>query len=194
VINENFVYLGLAIGSIGGIIYLIYTLQGKVRPNRVTWFLWGLAPLIAFAAEVKQGIGPIALFTFINGFFPLLIFIASFLNKKSYWEISRFDKICGVIALGGLILWQLTGVGNIAILFSIFADGMAALPTIIKSYRHPESENAFAYLTAAVGGIITLLTIKQWNFATYGFPIYIFIACSILTILIQFKIGKKLAK
>lgn len=192
-INENFVYLGLFITSLGGLQYLILTLQGKVQPNRVSWLLWGVAPLIAFAAEVKQGVGLQSLLTFLLGFEPLLIFFASFVNKKSYWKLSNFDKFCGAFSIIGLILWQLTGVGNIAILFSILADGMAALPTVIKSFHFPETESAFAYATAAIGSIITILTIKEWNFATYGFPIYVVIICSLLTILIKFQIGKRLS-
>jgi hypothetical protein len=172
-INENFVYLGLIITSLGGLQYLILTLQGKVKPNKVSWLLWGIAPLIAFAAQVKQGVGLQSLLTFLLGFEPMFIFLASFTNKKSYWKLSNFDKFCGAFSVFGLILWQLTGIGNIAILFSILADGMAGLPTIIKSFHFPETESAFAYATAAVGAIITMLTIKEWNFATYGFPIYI---------------------
>ncbi|MEK9178462.1 MAG: hypothetical protein AAB801_01630, partial [Patescibacteria group bacterium] len=63
-LNENFVYVGLFIASLGNIVYLIQTLRGKVQPNRVTWFLWALAPLIAFAAQIKQGVGVQSLLTF----------------------------------------------------------------------------------------------------------------------------------
>lgn len=192
-INENFVYLGLLITSLGGLQYLILTLQGKVQPNRISWFLWGVAPLIAFAAEAKQRVGPQSLLTFLLGFEPVLIFLASFVNKKSYWKLSNFDKICGVFSVLGIILWQLTGVGNIAILFSILADGMAALPTIIKSFHFPETESAFAYATAVIGSVITILTIKQWNFETYGFPVYILLIDIVLVLAIKFRIGKKLS-
>jgi hypothetical protein len=193
-INPNFVYVGAAIAAIGGISYLIDTIRGKVQPNRVTWALWALAPLIAFVAQIQQGVGPQSLLTFVVGFEPLLILIASFLNKKSYWKISKLDLVFGLFSISGLILWKITGVGNIAILFSIIADGMAAVPTIIKSYHHPESESAFAYFTSALGAFITLLTINNWTFETYAFSLYIFIVCSILTILIHFKIGQKISK
>ncbi len=67
---------------------------------------------------------------------------------------------------------------------------MAAVPTIIKSYYYPETESSFAYFTSAIGAAITLLTIKQWNFETFGFSLYIFIVTVLITILIKFKIGK----
>lgn len=85
-LNENFVILGFTIQMFGSLRYLLKTIQGKVQPNKVTFFLWSFAPLIAFIAEIKQGVGIQALTTFSVGFSPLLIFIASFINKKVAWN------------------------------------------------------------------------------------------------------------
>lgn len=192
-INENFTYLALLIGSIGGLSYLVATLQGKAKPNRVTWFLWALAPFIAFSAQIQEGVGISAFFTFIAGFFPLLIFLASFLNKKSEWKMTKFDLICGALSLMGIFFWYLTKSGDIAIWFSLFADGLAALPTIIKSYKDPESEDAKAYLLSAVAAGITLLTLRSYEFVYLGFPLYLFLLGTLLTIIIKFKIGKRVS-
>ncbi|MEK7060948.1 MAG: hypothetical protein AAB931_00325, partial [Patescibacteria group bacterium] len=120
-INENFAYLGIIIVSLGGLTYFYKTLKGEVQPNRITWILWALAPLIAFAAQIKQGVGIQSWITFVYGFVPLLVLLASFINKKSYWKITKLDLVFGFLSLVGLILWQITGVGNVAIAFSIMA-------------------------------------------------------------------------
>lgn len=193
-INPNFIFLGVFLQFFGGLSYLIDTVKGKVKPNRVTWFLWSLAPLIAFIAEVKQGVGLQSLATFIVGFVPLLIFIASFVNKNSQWKLTRFDAICGILSVLGLVFWIITKVGNVAILFSIFADGLAAVPTIVKSYHNPESENDLVYLFGIVNAGIALLVIPEWNFQNYGFPAYLFLLCLTLTLLIRFKLGKTISK
>ena len=190
-INENFVFLGAIIFLFGSIGYFVDTIKGKVRPNRVTWFIWSLAPIIAFIAQLKQGVEiHQSLLTFMVGFIPLIIFIASFINRKAYWQIGKLDIVCGVMSLVGLFLWYITGTGNIAIFFSIVADGLAALPTVVKSYKFPETENYFLYFTNAISAGITLLTIKVWNFETFSFSLYIFLLTSLLAILIKFKIGK----
>lgn len=189
-IDERFVFVGIFLSIIGGIDYLINTLKGKTKPNKVTWFLWALAPLIAFAAQIQEGVGLSAWMTFIVGFCPLLVFIASFINKKSEWAITRFDIFCGVLSLMGLVLWFITKEGVIAILFSVLADGLASLPTIVKSYKYPETESSTVYLLSGLNGFITLLTLKIWTFAYYGFPLYIFLDCLIIYILVQFKLGK----
>jgi hypothetical protein len=190
-ISENFIWLALLINLFGTVIYLIDTLKGKVKPNKVTWILWSVNPLIAFAAEIHQQVGIQSLLTFMIGFGPLVIFLASFVNKKAYWQITKADVACGLFSLIGLSLWYFTKVGNLAIVFSIVADAFAALPTLYKSYHHPKTENSFAYFTVAVSGIITLLTIRYWNFETYAFPAYIFLINLLIVIAIRFQFGKK---
>ncbi len=98
-LNENFVILGGIIAAIGSIKYTIEILKGRVKLNRVTFFLFAFAPLIAFAAEIKQGVGVQSLNTFWVGFFPVVFLIASFINKKSAWKLGNFDFLCGSLSL-----------------------------------------------------------------------------------------------
>mgnify|MGYP003328769751 CR=1 FL=1 len=191
-LDPKFVLIGAAINLIGSSKYVIDTLRNKTKPNRVTWTLWALAPLIAFAAQIQQGVGLRALMTFMVGFGPLMVLTASFVNRKATWKLTTFDYACGALSLAGLGLWAVTRVGNVAIFFSIVADLLAAVPTLVKSFYEPESESALVFLNGSISAAITLLTIDNWNFATYGFPVYIFIICIVLFALIDLKIGKKI--
>lgn len=191
-INPNFAIVGAIIFGIGSIPYILETLQGKVKPNRVTWLIWSIGPLIAFSAQIKQGVGIQSFLTLMYGIVPMIIFAASFVNKKAYWKLGRLDIVCGAFAFLGLILWQITQIGNLAIAFSILADALATFPTLVKSYHEPETENYMLFLTNAISAGITLLTIQVWTFAEYAFPLYIFIMTIILTVLIKFKIGKRI--
>jgi len=191
-INQNFVILGAIIAAAGSVSYLIDTLKGKVKPNRVSFLLWSLAPLIAFFAEIKQGVGIQALMTFVVGFLPLTIFIASFVNKKAVWKLTGFVLMCGALSIVGLVLWYITKSGNIAIIFSILADGLAALPTVVKSFNYPETESAWPYFASTISAILTLLTVKVWNLANIGFPLYIILITLVIFSLVQFKLGKQI--
>lgn len=191
-IDEKFIFVAIALILIGDFSYLVYTIKGRVKPNKVTWFLWALTPLLAFAAQLSEGVGIASFVTFAFGAVPLLIFFASFLNKKAYWKITFFDLVCGALSLVGLALWGITQVGSLAILFSIASDGLAAVPTIVKSYRAPETESYWTYLLNSIGGAITLLTITRWDFAHYAFPVYILSGGALLFLLIKFKLGKKI--
>lgn len=191
-INEKFVILGALIALPGQIGYFLDTLRGKAKPNRVTWFLWALAPMLAFAAQINGGVGILSLSTFMAGFGPAMILLASIYSRKAYWKITKFDYICGALSLIGLILWAITKDGNLAIVFAILADGLAALPTVVKSYNYPETESSLIFGLSAIGTGITLLAIQDWSFVYYAFPLYLFIICIVLFSLIQFKLGEKI--
>jgi hypothetical protein len=186
-IDETFVIVGALLSFAGSVGYLRDTLKGTTSPNRVSWFLWAFAPMVAFSAEVEHGVGMASMMTFALGFGPLLVFFASFVNRQAVWKLTRFDGVCGVLSIVAILLWQLTGEGNVAILLAILADGLAAVPTIIKSYKNPESENWQVFFFWALSAAITLMTIKTWDFAHYGFPVYIFITFTMLVVLIKLR-------
>ncbi|MEI6266337.1 MAG: hypothetical protein WCJ54_07635 [Actinomycetota bacterium] len=193
-INANFVLFGALLNLIGSSSYAIDTFRGKTKPNRVTWFLWALAPMIAFSAQISGGIGIRSLMTFMVGFGPAIVFIASFMNKKAYWKISKLDIACGVLSVLALILWYLTKNAAVAILLSILADALAGVPTIIKAYKEPETESYNVFFFGAISAAITLLTIEIWTFEVAAFPVYIFAICSLLFVLIFRKQGIQLVK
>lgn len=189
--SENFIYVGILINVLGVSSYIFQTLKGRIQPNKVTFLLFSLAPLIAFSSQVSQGVGIQSLFTLSMALLPLLIFIASFLNKRAYWKLTLFDFSCGALSLVGLFLWYITKNGNAAIAFSIFADGLAILPTIKKAYISPESEQAWPWLAGTLNAVIALLTLRTWTFEQFGFPLYIAVATFVVFALAQFRNGKR---
>lgn len=191
-ISDKFVILGAVLNMIGSATYIRDTIAGKTRPNRVSWFLWAFAAFVAFGAELHQHVGLQALMTFIVGFSPFLVFLSSFVNKKSVWKITRFDWVCAALSLLGIALWLITKHGNFAIGMTIAADAFAGIPTFRKAFSHPESESYMLFILAGMNSLLTILTIKTWNFATYGFPIYIFVATIYLFTMVRFKLGLRL--
>lgn len=180
---EYFAIVGAIIASVGGISYLIDTIRGKVKPNRVTWILWGLFPLITFAAQRSEGVGGLSWVSFAAAFTPLLIFAASFLNSKAYWKTEVVDYYCLAFGLVGIALWAVTKNANLAILFSILADLSAGIPTIRKSYTHPHTESWKAFGLVLAGFTVSLLSIHEWTFANYAFVVYLVLINVLLTAL-----------
>ena len=191
-LHSNFIIVGTLIAAAGTVVYLVNTLKGKIRPNRVSFLLWSVIPFIAFFAQIEQGVGLVALMTFSTGFLPFTVFIASFMNKQAEWKLTRFDLLCGILSVIGLVLWMITKVGNVAIFFSIVADALAAIPTVLKAYKYPETEIAWPWLATVVGVVLTLLTISNFTFANSGFILYILVLNILIYILVKFRIGEKL--
>jgi hypothetical protein len=185
-LDPRFVLVGAALQVCGCVRYVSLTLQGRALPHRLTWLLWSVAPLIAFAAEVSEGVGIRAAMTLLIGLSPLAVLTASFLARQAGgWALTRFDLVCGVLSVLGLVLWQVTGRGNVAIGMSLFADAAAAGPTVRTAVRAPETESYATYLTAALSAAITLLTLRHWTFADAAWPVYIAAVGSSLVILVR---------
>lgn len=183
-IDPRFAILGAVISLAGNGAYARDTVRGRTQPNRVSWLLWTVAPLIAFAAEVVQHVGLNALLTFAVGFGPLIVFASSFLDPRAYARVTPLDLACGALSVAALVAWAVTGRGDAAILFSILSDFFGAVPTVRKAYRRPQSESASAFIAGGLGAAITLLTIRRWSFASAGFPAYIALAGSTMAVLI----------
>jgi hypothetical protein len=176
VISEKFIFLALAITVFGNLTYLRDTLKGQTKPNRVTWLLWGAAPLISFFAQKSSGGGMQELYTLAIGVMPFVVLGASFLDRKAYGAITKFDVACGVMSVLALILLVATDRGLLALSLSIVADIFASLPTIIKSYLHPQTETTISYVVEIAASIIVILTIHDWTYVNYVFAFYILLS------------------
>ena len=185
-IPAQFVLVGAALNVVGLASYVRDTLAGRTRPNRVTWALWALAPLIAFAAEIQQGVGLSSIMTFMVGFGPAVVLGASFVSRHGAVRIGRFDLLCGSLSILALVMWLITGQGNVAIAFSVAADAFAAVPTVRKAWNDPGSETWLAFACSAASAAITLLTIQEWSFASAAFPVYILCIGTLLSVLVRF--------
>jgi hypothetical protein len=191
VINVHFVYLGAAIGAAGTLVYVRDTLRGTTQPNRVTWLLWAIAPLLAAAVEFRSGVGLRTLTTFMIGFMPLLVFAASFHNPAAVWKARRLDYACGALSLAGTAAWLATQNGVVAIVASIAADFLAGLPTLMKSWSNPESETASSYVGALISTGILLLTIDRWTTEVAAFPLFIVCSASVQVLLVAGRAGPR---
>lgn len=172
---EYFAIVGALIASLGGLYYLYETIVGKAQPNRITWLLWGIFPMVIFVAQRAQGVEGISWASFVAGLSPLLVVGASFLNEKAYWKGEPRDYYLMAAAIVGIALWAITDDPNLAILFSLLADVLAGVPTLIKSYRHPQSESWIAYAISTVGFGISLLSIQAYDFQNAAFVTYLFV-------------------
>ena len=153
--------------------YVRLMIKGRVKPNRVSWLMWSIAPIIATAAGISKGVGWAVLPVFMSGFAPLLILISSFIVKNAHWKLSKFDYGCGTLSALALIFWALTSNPNIAIAFAIASDGLAAVPTIMKALRHPESENVAPFLSGVFNAATAFGAITIWTFSAVAFPAYL---------------------
>ena len=181
---EYLVLLALPIAAYGAWNYLKEMAAGNAKPNKVSWLMWSVAPLIAFFAEISKGVTWAALPILMFGLVPLIILIASFFYKKSYWKIGTVDYLCGLFSFLALILWLATKEANVAIVFAIVSDFSASVPTLRKVLTNPETEPLKPYLAGVASALTSFAAVKYWTFPEYAFPVYSALLCMFFCFLI----------
>jgi len=179
----------------GGYGYFRDTLAGRTKPNRVTWFLWALAAAVSFGAAFSADADIWAsVRVVVGGVVPAVIFLASFVNKHSYWRLSWFDWACGGLSLTALLFWQLASSPLIAVLLATAANGIASIPTFIKAWNFPETESRLIYVTSFLSAILIIPAIPVWTIANSAFQIGLMIITGTLLVAIYRKeLGAKQA-
>ena len=171
-------------------VYIRSMFKGGAKPNRVSWLMWFIAPFIATAAAVSNGVRWAVLPVFMSGFSPFLIFTASFATKKASWKLASFDYVCGKLSGMALVLWYLFKNPNVAIAFAIASDGLAAIPTLTKAWNHPETESAWPFIVGVFNASTSFAAVTMWAFSEYAFPAYLIV----INIMLFFSVyNKKLA-
>jgi len=175
------VILSGLISITGAYAYIRDTLSGKTRPNRVSWIMWAIAPLVGTVAAISAGADLWATFrVFFSGFLPLIVFGASFVNPKSFWKLTLFDIFCGICSLLALIILIFTHSPRAAILLAALGDGFALLPTLRKAWTNPETETGLTYILSLISTIVVLPSIPIWNIENSAFQIYLLVANTLL--------------
>jgi len=172
---EYLVIIAAVASLLAAFVYIRSMFVGGTKPNRISWLMWAIAPLIATAAALSNGVGWAVLPVFMAGFSPFLIFTASFFAKKAYWQLSTFDYVCGVLSGFALIMWWLTKNPNVAIVFAITSDALASIPTLTKAWTNPETESVWPFIIGVFGAASSLAVATLWTFSEYAFPSYLII-------------------
>jgi len=188
---EKIIFICVAINLVFTFWYIKSILRSSTRPNMVSFFIWSLAPFIAVFLGYKSGGGISLLGPFMSGFVPLLVFIFCLFKKDSFWKIGLLDIFCGILSLFALVCYILTHNLWVSVLFAIASDLLAYIPTFIKTWKNPETENYFIYLGGILNNAVSLLILRDWSFAIYAFSFYIVLVNSFEILLIYRKRIKK---
>ena len=190
--NLSFIHWLVVVSALisvaGSYAYLKDTFSGKTKPNRVSWSMWAIAPLIGTAAALSSNADFWATVRiFLAGFLPLLVFLASFANRQSYWKLTGFDLACGVFSVAALVVWGIVDLPRMAILLAASGDGFACLPTVVKAWKYPETETGITYIASFISVILVIPSIPVWNIENSAFQVYLLIANALLLIAVYRK-------
>ncbi len=191
----------MEIKAIFGILSGIFVLLGilpyikdihlrKAHPHVLSWIGWGFITALGAFAMLAEGSEWAVVILFSNTILCLSIAIYSVIRKVGVWSTTVFDFVFFGLGILGIILWQTLDMPVLALICAIIADFSFGLPTIIKTYKNPESETYFVWFTATISGLLSLFALKSFVFSEVAYPLYLFIFDSTVLLLVL-KIVKK---
>ncbi|HLB42131.1 MAG TPA: hypothetical protein VJN02_04645 [Gammaproteobacteria bacterium] len=166
---------------VGYIPYIYTTVRGKTRPNKATWIIWTvIGGLIAFSYLFEGDPNTIWLPL---GYFigPLIVAILSF--RYGYSEWTKLDIVCLIVGGISIIPWIISENAIFTLLINVFIDASGAIPTVVKTYREPETEDFSAWVIFFIANTLEVFAIEQWNLAAI-YPIYLFILAGLIVLFI----------
>ncbi|MES2971713.1 MAG: hypothetical protein V4702_05305 [Patescibacteria group bacterium] len=178
-------FLLIAAGLVGVISVLPYgrdILRGTTKPNIVSWLTWTLLTGIATAAEIAGHEYRTAIFTGLATINTAGIVLIGL--RHGYVRYTRFDVVCQIGAVAGIILWQLFNSPTIGVFAAVLIDCIGTLPTIRHSWLKPHEETWQTYALSGLGGVLLIGALTAYNWVSLLYAVYIVIACAVITTII----------
>lgn len=160
--------------------YVIQIKQGKLKPNRATWWIWAIFDALIASSSYASG-GKFA--AILPGAYAIgAIVVAVISIRHGEGGANRFDFLCILGAIISGIIWWRTNTPILTVWSSILVAFIGALPTIKKVYLKPETECATTWFMFLLAALINIGTISFITPVQILYPIYSILFCSTLTI------------
>lgn len=163
--------------------YLRDILRGKTKPNLTSWITWSILTAIATFAAIDAGEYATAIFTAAATTSVLLVVIFG-IWKKAYVKYTPLDITCQLIALMGIVLWQMLDSPEIAMLMAIAIEMVGITPTIRHAWKQPNEETWQTFAISGTASILAVLAIESYNWVSLPYPLYLVLANYLVALII----------
>ncbi len=156
---------------ISPIIGITAVIKGSFQPQRMTRFLILLVSFLFVGTLFSQGDH--------NGIYiasaqligSLIIFLLAI--KHGMGGTNRLDFVVLALALLSIIVWKTTNNPTLGLIMSIITDLIGFIPTLIKTWKLPHTEDWRFYMSDVLASFFSLLSITMFDPKTIIFPLYI---------------------
>lgn len=148
--------------------YIRDTRLHKTRPHPYTWFISGFLTFIVFGLQLSHGGGVGTIPTFIGAAAGILVFVLSLGPKRA--TITKSDTMFFILAMFAVGLWLVAKQPLLSAILVTLIDILAFIPTIRKSWRHPEQETVFFYFVSTARFVFSVIALQNYNAVAVLYP------------------------
>lgn len=176
------------LGQIAGLVFIlgfmpyIYSiLKGETKPSRTTWVIWAVIGAISLIQDYAVGSRDSIWVSLGAAIGPLSIALLSL--KYGTHEKDSSEKYYFIGSAIALLVWFLTGSPILGLALNILIDFIGAMPTIIKTWKDPYSEDLTSWLFFLVGNSLNLFAVDKVFSLKSLYPLYLFFIAFVIVAL-----------
>lgn len=176
--KNAFAVVAAILAIAGNLPYIHDAFVRRVKPHPFTWLVWSIVSAIVFFGQLAKGAGIGALPAGIAEIFTVVIFLFSLQYGFKY--VKRVDVFFLAAALFGIVPWLIFDNPTTSVIIAVAIDLIAYVPTIRKTYHHPDTETPILYGSNILRHVLTLFSLQAYNIATTLHSISMIITNSIM--------------
>jgi hypothetical protein len=163
--------ISTALAIYSAVPYIRSVLNGKTKPDRLGWLVFTIMNGMVFFAQVFSGGRSSTLVSLAFFVFSLTVFLLTFI--KGTTSSTQTTKLLFAFALITMIIWALTRNNDIAIWLTVLIDLFATAIIILKTRRHPGTENVESWAIGTLAYVFSCITLYHVPLGIlYVRPIY----------------------
>lgn len=151
--------------------YLRQCWRGTARPHPLSWGIWAVLGIIGTAATVAAGAGPAALVVAASAAPQVATFVVAL--RRSTLRVTVRELWPLVPAIAGCVVWMVAREPLAAALGVVVADACGLWPTLVKTWRDPDSEPALLWLGGAVCFAVGSIAVEEADLAALIYPVFL---------------------
>lgn len=184
-------WLGIASGVLAflTVVPYVWDIIGRItKPNAVTYFIWTLIQLVAIAAQLEAGASWsifLIIGTTLNTGIIFLLAIAGY----GYQRFTASDAIALIVGGAAIVALIYTDHPDLVIILPVVADALGAVPTVIKTKKHPETEERFSWFLMIIACGLGVAATEKLDLANILYPSFLLLEAVVIFCLAYF--GKR---
>ncbi len=172
--------------------YVRDTLHGKTKPHLYSWLVGCSVATLSFIGQIiDKSAGLAAIATAMVAISCLMIVILSI--RYGITKGTRLDKICLVTCAFLIGFWIFSGDNEISIILINLVNIIGFIPTVIKTYKLPQTETLISYELNIVRFTINIFALQTISIVSVTFPLT-WLVCNIAFVLMTISRRKYLSR
>ena len=157
-------------------------IKGNFRPQRMSWFLMVLIMILACGTLWAQGDRNAFWLALAICLTNLVIFVLSI--KKGLGGTSKLDIVVLCMVIISLFIWYTTKNPLLGLIMSMITDLIALLPTLIKAWNLPETEERRIWIMGIISSFLNIISLSPIVVEKVIFPLFVLVINIIMVLII----------